>query len=150
VPRFFCDDHLRRLARWLRAAGFDTAWEADVPNRRLLERCRAEERVLLTLDRPLTERRTARGVEIVVLSSHEPFEQLVEVRRRFHLDLLANAFTRCPVCNEPLDRAENPEVPPRVRETCAEFRRCPGCGRVYWEGDHVRNMVDRFRAAGQA
>jgi len=23
-PRFFCDDHLRRLARWLRAAGYDT------------------------------------------------------------------------------------------------------------------------------
>lgn len=50
-PRFFCDDHLRRLARWLRAAGYDAAWERAIDDRALLARCRDEDRVLLTLDR---------------------------------------------------------------------------------------------------
>ncbi len=52
------------------------------------------------------------------------------------------------VCNAPLEEAAYhavagdlpPEVrtDPRVRS--AGFRRCPSCGRVYWEGSHTRRM----------
>jgi uncharacterized protein with PIN domain len=143
-PRFFCDDHLRRLARWLRAAGHDAAWERAIGDATLLARCRAEDRVLLTLDRALAERA---GPVACLLPSHDPIEQLRFVARRHHLDLLARAFTRCPVCNGPLAEAAPGEVdvPARVRETCDRFRRCARCGRAYWEGDHVRHMRERFR-----
>ncbi|MCK6460955.1 MAG: Mut7-C RNAse domain-containing protein, partial [Planctomycetes bacterium] len=82
-----------------------------------------------------------------LLPSHDPIEQLRFVARRYGLDLLAHAFTRCPVCNEPLLEAAAAEVdvPARVRETCDRFRRCARCGRAYWEGDHVRHMRARFR-----
>ena len=140
-PRFFCDDHLRRLARWLRAGGFDAEWERAIDDALLLARCRDEHRVLLTLDRALAER--AGGC---LLPSHDPLEQLRFLVARFGLDLAARAFTRCPVCNEPLAEASPAEVdvPARVREACDRFRRCLRCGRVYWEGDHVRNMRARF------
>ena len=143
-PRFFCDDHLRRLARWLRAAGYDVAWEAAIPNRELLERCRREDRTLLTLDR------TLRGDRVCVMRTHDPFEQLRFVRERFGLDLVSHAFTRCPVCNEALEETDDVEVPPRVREICDRFWRCRGCGRAYWEGDHVRHMRERFERASRA
>jgi len=141
--RFFCDDHLRRLARWLRAAGFDAEWERAVDDRELLDRARAEDRVLLTLDRALAARAGDRGC---LLPSHDPLEQLRYLVRRYHLDLLARAFTRCPVCNVALLEAvaDEVEVPPRVRESCERFWRCPRCGRAFWEGDHVRNMRARF------
>ena len=143
-PRFFCDDHLRRLARWLRAAGYDAAWERAIPDGALLLRSRDEGRVLLTLDRALAER--AGGC---LLPSHDPIEQLRFLVRRFGLDLLAHAFTRCPVCNEPLAEASasDVDVPAQVREACDRFWRCARCGRAYWEGDHVRNMRERFRDA---
>jgi len=141
--RFFCDDHLRRLARWLRAAGYDAAWERAVGDRDLLERSRTEGRVLLTLDRALAARAGERGC---LLPSHDPLEQLRYLVSRYHLDLFARAFTRCPVCNVELLEAGpgEVEVPPRVREACERFRRCPRCARAYWEGDHVRNMRARF------
>jgi uncharacterized protein with PIN domain len=139
-PRFFCDDHLRRLARWLRAAGFDTAWEEAIEDRELQRRCREEGRILLTLDRALA------GQETCLLPSHDPLEQLRFLKDRFDLDLLAGAFTRCPVCNTPLVEATGEvEVPARVKETCDRFWRCPGCSRTYWEGDHVRHMRERFQ-----
>jgi hypothetical protein len=143
-PRFFCDDHLWRLARWLRAAGYDAAWERAIEDAILLARCRGEGRVLLTLDRALAARAGAQGC---LLPSHDPLEQLRFLVLRYGLDLLARAFTRCPVCNEPLVEAPDAEVPARVRETCDRFWRCARCGRVYWEGDHVRNMRARFRDA---
>jgi uncharacterized protein with PIN domain len=145
-PRFFCDDHLRRLARWLRAAGYDAAWERAIGDATLLARCTDEGRILLTLDRALADRA---GPAACLLPSHDPPEQLRFVARRYGLDLLARAFTRCPVCNEPLleAAAADVEVPARVREACDRFWRCATCGRAYWEGDHVRNMRARFRAA---
>jgi len=144
-PRFFCDDHLRRLARWLRAAGCDVAWEPAVADRDLLARCHAEGRVLLTLDRALAGR--AEDVACL-LPSHDPLAQLRFVRRRFGLDLLARAFTRCPLCNGELATAQPApgEAPSRVLESGTDFRRCGGCGRLYWEGDHVRHMRARFRS----
>ncbi|MHC4547364.1 MAG: Mut7-C RNAse domain-containing protein [Planctomycetota bacterium] len=142
--RFFCDDHLRRLARWLRAAGYDVAWEPAIADAALLARARAEGRLVLTLDRALAGRR---GHELCLLPSHDPLEQLRYLQRRFDLDLLARAFTRCPVCNRELEAAAagEIEIPARVRATCARFWRCPGCARTYWEGDHVRHMRERFR-----
>jgi uncharacterized protein with PIN domain len=142
--RFFCDDHLRRLARWLRAAGFDVAWERAIDDDELVRRCGAEGRVLLTLDRALAARP---GVDVCLLPSHDPLAQLGFLRERFGLDLQDEAFTRCPVCNTVLVEAapDDVEVPDRVRESCDRFWRCPGCNRTYWHGDHVRHMRERFR-----
>ena len=142
--RFFCDDHLRRLARWLRAAGLDVAWESAIDDDELVRRCSAEERVLLTLDRALAARR---DVDACLLPSHDPITQLRFLCERFGLDLRASAFTRCPVCNSALAETspDEVEVPDRVRKCCDRFWRCPGCGRTYWHGDHVRHMRERFR-----
>jgi uncharacterized protein with PIN domain len=142
-PRFFCDDHLRRLARWLRAAGYDTAWQAAIDDDDLLARAAAEERIVLTLDRALARRG---GRDACLLPSHDPLAQLRYLKERYALDLKARAFTRCPVCNVELTAAQarDVEVPERVRALCDRFWRCPGCRRTYWQGDHVRHMRERF------
>lgn len=144
-PRFACDDHLGRLARWLLAAGFDTTWERRVADDVLLERCRVQDRVLLTRHRELARRAGEQGCHV---ASGDPMAQLDQVRRRFALDLLAHAFTRCLRCNRELEEAapEDVEVPDAVREECDRFWRCPRCGRTYWLGGHVRRMRERFEA----
>jgi len=142
-PRFFCDDHLWRLARWLRAAGIDTAWERAIEDGLLVERARAEERTVLTLDRGIAARR---NVDVRLLPSHDPVEQLRFLCEAYGLDPLARAFTRCPMCNGVLTEAapDQVEVPERVRSCCDRFWQCDGCGRTYWHGDHVRHMRARF------
>jgi len=147
-PRFFCDDHLLKLCRWLRAAGYDVAWERAVDDGDLVARARAEGRIVLTLDRQIARRRLAEGI-VHVLSSHEPERQLAEVARAWELDLASLAFTRCTVCNVGLAEGTGEGAPPRVRARCASYRRCPDCGRTYWEGTHVERLAALFaRVAG--
>jgi len=145
-PRFFCDAMLGRLARWLRALGFDTAYESGIADADLRARARAEDRVVLTRDHLLAE--AARRERVTVVSGDDPRAQLVEVMQTLGLSLPERLFTRCTVCNTPLEELAPEEaravVPPRVSADHRSFTRCPSCGRVYWEGGHVRRMRSRL------
>ena len=142
-PRFLADGMLGRLARWLRMLGFDTTYDATLPDPALVRLADAEGRVLLTRDRHLLrELRPARAVEI---RSEVPLEQLRELVTALALRPPAELFTRCLVCNSPLsppvpavDAAR--ELPPAARDLPGPARRCPTCGRLYWHGSHVRRM----------
>jgi uncharacterized protein with PIN domain len=73
--------------------------------------------------------------------------QLRDLVARFHLDLLTRAFTRCVVCNVPLEEGSGEAAPERVRTRCTTFLRCPSCGRTFWEGTHVERLRRRFEGA---
>ncbi len=145
--RFLADCHLGRPARHLRFAGFDTLFCPETDDTRLLERALRERRLLLTRDRELARRDRARTL---LLRAVSPEEQLKELNARLPLAERFAPFTRCMVCNTPLKRIANVQlpgtVPPRVREDFDEFRRCPGCGRIYWRGDHYREMMKRWES----
>ena len=141
--RFFCDDHLLKLCRWLRAAGYDVAWERAIDDGLLVARARTEGRIVLTLDREIERRRLAEGI-VHVLSSHDPLRQLEEVVRAWELDLQAHPFTRCTVCNVELEAGTDEMAPPRVKASYTEYQRCPTCGRTYWEGTHVQRLRGLF------
>jgi uncharacterized protein with PIN domain len=141
-PRFAADAMLGRLARWLRVLGFDTTWQAHVPDEALVRHALEEERTLLTRDRRLPEEWTL--VPVVVLHAEDLRGQLAELGARFALAARARPFTRCNRCNEALVAASEAEVrervPPAVRARHHGFLRCPRCGRVYWAGSHVARM----------
>ena len=149
-PGFFADEHLARLCRYLRLAGFATRIEPGLEDRALVTASEAEGRVLLTRDRHLVE--FLRPARVVVPRAVRPVEQFVEVVGRLQLEALARPFTRCLVCNAPLeslDRAALPvDLPDRVRRAHEAFLGCSGCGRVYWPGSHHRRMGRLLEAAG--
>lgn len=144
------DAMLGRLARWLRALGRDVVFDTDLQDVDLARTARTEKRLLLTRDRRLcAERGSPDWCRLV--EAQRPRAQLIELDRP--LDLFAPGwhralFTRCMVCNTPLEdvdanviRHDLPRVvrgDPRVRS--AGFSRCPACRRVYWEGSHTRRM----------
>lgn len=144
--RFLCDDHLGRLARWLRACGFDCAWEGAIPDGELLRRGRREGRIVLTRDTALLRR--GPGPHLAIRSS-DHLEQLREVVEAFGLDPLAATFTRCVACNgilvEVAPEAVRDAVPPRSRDAFDRFWRCAVCGRVLWRGSHVERTERRLR-----
>ncbi|WJW76215.1 Mut7-C RNAse domain-containing protein [Thiohalobacter sp. IOR34] len=143
--KFLCDEMLKGLARWLRAAGYDAELATDGEgDRALLERARREGRLLLTRDRKLLEFRDA-GRDVLLLECNGLAECAHELVARLGLDWQHRPFTRCLVCNVPVEPA-GPEdadrVPADVRE--GPLYRCPRCGRLYWEGSHVRRMRTRL------
>jgi hypothetical protein len=146
-PKFLCDAMLGSLARWLRFFGFDTAYfPPGLPDARLAETARAEGRWLLTRDRELA----AIGPRTVLVRAETLDDQLVEVLSRLALRPADNLeSSRCSECNGALLPVEKEEVsvttPPYVFATAPRFRRCAGCGRVYWPGSHSARILDRMR-----
>jgi uncharacterized protein with PIN domain len=148
--RFLCDEMLARLARLLRAAGYDTALaepgERDTP---MLARVRTEARVLVTRDRDLALRAAPGSV---LLRAEAPVEQANELSARLPIDWELAPFTRC-VMDNALLRAATPEevaaMPETARAAGGPFRACPACGRRYWPGGHVKRMAERLRGLGR-
>ena len=141
-PKFVLDAHLGKLASHLRLMGFDTLYENDFADETLARVSEAEKRLLLTKDRSLLKRRQVTHGYLV--RGTDPELQLREVLSRFDLFDAVRPFTRCLNCNgslEPADRAAVAELlPADVAENGSEFRRCAGCGKVYWRGSHYDHL----------
>ena len=134
------DASLGRLARWLRLLGYDTAYDNRATGLQPARRARAEDRVLLTRSRELAARR---GLRTLLIRAEELEEQLRQVRQEVGPPP-APVLSRCSLCNLVLEEVTPQEVadlvPPYVLRTQERFKRCPGCGRVYWAGTHVEQM----------
>lgn len=146
-PRFVVDAMLGRLARWLRALGYDTLYPGPADDHRLLELSTLEERILLTRDGHLARQAGARGC---LIRAEDVDTQLLETVQRLALSPDAmDWFTRCLDCNgslEPrLKSAIRSLVPERIFDTQTEFTGCPSCGKIYWWGSHAERMQARLR-----
>ena len=143
-PRFIVDVMLGKLAKWLRILGYDTLYRRDWEDEELLARADAEDRVLLTADREVIQRR--RGNKKVYISAARWPEQLRQLAQALPLKLdMEGIFTRCIECNvllEPLPKeGARGRVPPYVFATQEEFGQCPVCGRIYWRGTHFAHAL---------
>ncbi len=151
-PRFVADSMLGRLARWLRALGFDVFYDPLLSDHEVIARARERDAIALTRDTRFPD---PADVEVVLIGGDHVSDQLVQVAREVPLDLeAARPLTRCTVCNEPLVPAARDEVwdrvPPFVYLTNETYARCPGCARVYWEGTHgprIRRELVRLSEA---
>jgi len=148
--RFLCDAMLGRLAKWLRAAGYDAYYASegtDVSDRTLTAKALQEGRVLLTSDGGFLERKPLRdGSMGFLMVPHLPLEdQLRIVVEHFGL---VRRQSRCMACSGGLD-AVSPEavahrVPPGVLRDHEGFFLCQDCGRVFWHGSHWQRISDRL------
>jgi uncharacterized protein with PIN domain len=142
-PRFVLDVHLGRLARLLRLLGLDVRWAPDLDDDELAAVAEAEDRILVTRDRGLLKRnQVAHGVFV---RSDDALEQAVEVLTRLDLAGRLAPFTRCLVCGDVLEDVPKAAVldrlEPLTRRYHDRFRRCRGCGRVYWPGSHHERLA---------
>lgn len=147
--KLLCDAMLARLGRWLRAAGYDTVIaEGAHSDRALLERARREDRLLLTRDRKLLEFKGA-AARVVLLPGNDLETAVEATTARLAIDWLHRPFSRCLVCNRPLEPASatvRDRLPPAMRATTTDIRHCHGCDRLYWPGGHVRRMRARLES----
>jgi uncharacterized protein with PIN domain len=141
-PRFLLDNHLGRLAAYLRMLGFDCLYDTDYSDEELAETLQREERILLSRDRRLLMRKVV--VHGYCPRSLDSLEQLREVIRRFDLVKKITPFQRCMRCNHPLEavlkEAVLDRLEPLTKRYFDEFRICPSCRQVYWKGSHYERM----------
>jgi uncharacterized protein with PIN domain len=146
IEKFVADGHLGKLVRDLRLLGIDVAYDRDAEDRQLINVATSQERVLLTRDRRLLMHAALRHG--YYLRSQNPLEQTVEVLRRFDLDSVLAPFSRCLRCNALLEPASKERVigqlKPLTKIYYEEFRRCGGCGQVYWSGSHFEKLKKRI------
>ena len=152
-PRFVADSMLGRLAKWLRAFGFDVFYDPFLDDHQVIARGRERGAVVLTRDTAFPR---PSDVRIIFIHDDHVERQLEQLLRDAPLDLeAARPLTRCTVCNQPLLPAARDEVwdrvPPFVYLTNEEYSRCPDCGRIYWQGTHAPRIRRRLaRLAAQA
>jgi hypothetical protein len=150
--RFLCDAGLGGLARWLRAAGYETFWFPDIEDAELLRKARQLEAVVLTTDSLMMERGVLRDGLIPSLWLPPVLvkqEQLALVLREFDLE---TREPRCMRCGGQLRRVDKETVrdriPPKTWLWIDEYFVCAACGQLFWRGTHwqkIRQQLEKQR-----
>lgn len=149
---FAVDRSLGRLVRWLRLLGRDAILRREMEARDLLVLAAREGRVVLTRDGRLA--RDPGRARVHVVGSEGFRDQLRELAAAGLLAPGTGAVARCTACNG-VPRAiavddVPPSVPARVRASGVDFSRCPGCGRVSWNGSQAARVGAEIAALGLA
>jgi uncharacterized protein len=148
--RFLCDAMLGGLAKWLRAAGYDTYYAregTDVSDRSLTEKALEERRVLLTSDGGFLERKPVRDGSVgFLMVPYVPLEE--QLRLVVGHFALTRRESRCMECNGELATvppgAVAGRIPLGLTRDHDEFFLCGGCGRVFWHGSHWDRISGRL------
>lgn len=142
--RFIADVMVGRLANWLRILGYDVLYDNHAEDRQLVETAAREDRIILTRDTRLVQRKAARRA-LLIRSDHVD-EQLRQVLDELDIQATPGLFTRCLRCNTPLESMARDQakdyVPVYVYETQERFSRCLRCQKIYWAGTHRRHVQD--------
>lgn len=143
---FIADCMLGKLAKWLRMLGYDTRFIPDIDDDELVRIAVREDRILLTRDTRLCERRMVRK-RCVFVDWGSTKQQVRQVLDALSLKVTPESlFTRCAVCNgeiTPLAKSEvEGRVPPYVFQTQPEYGYCAACDRIYWRGTHVQHVLE--------
>ncbi len=152
--KFIADVHLGKLAKHLRMLGFDCIWENNYDDLTIIELSTKENRIILTRDKGILK--FAKVKYGYLIKSHNHFEQLVEIVERYDLINKINPFSKCIECNTStkiidknkiIDRLE-----PKTKKYFFNFKICPKCNRIYWNGSHsekmnkiIQQLKDKFK-----
>ncbi len=145
------------LARWLRAIGHDTFYREGIDDAELVEIARREDRILISSDGKLFERKPVAGGQVRSLMLPRGLKLLAQVEyvvRALRLPVLQARCTQCNGRLVPRTREDvSADVPARSLVWAREFFRCDGCGQVFWDGTHwrrIRAVRARLAESGNA
>ena len=146
-PKFIVDDMLGKLAVRLRMLGFDATYYGNTADSLLLRKSREENRVILTRDSNLIK---IKGANALFVPGKKLKEQIKAVIEKYDLKVSRqNMFSRCSVCNEPLQELKKEKakgkVPPVVYKLFDEFAYCPKCDKYYWKGTHYEKIIEDLK-----
>jgi uncharacterized protein with PIN domain/sulfur carrier protein ThiS len=142
-PKFVCNVHLGKLARYLRMMGFDVLYKNNFEDAEIVQLSLKKRRAILTKDKGILKRSEVTHGYWVRSSKVE--EQVKEILHRFDLIKEIKEFSRCIECNDLLKPVKREliidQLPVKVAKTQNEFYECPSCKKIYWNGTHYKRML---------
>jgi len=159
--KFVADSMLGSVARKLRIFGFDTLYLAHVEDSEVLKIGVDQDRVILTADREFFKRIVKAKAKGVLVGGSDETEDLVHILEKNGIGSVdgIGIESRCSMCNGELaeidHRDARAEIPEKVALNHKSFFKCAVCGKLYWEGSHIRRIRELagaidFRLAGKA
>ncbi|PJA29543.1 MAG: hypothetical protein CO189_01755 [candidate division Zixibacteria bacterium CG_4_9_14_3_um_filter_46_8] len=144
---FICDDNLGKLAKLLKACGYDTLFQKTIADGELIAKALAEDRTIISRDRRLA--RKGAPENLLIIKTDDPDEQLKDVLLSLGLKPeFKDWLTRCLECNILLAKVSKEEnknrIPPYVFFTQSEFFKCSNCDKLFWKGTHHQRMMERL------
>ncbi|HID21210.1 MAG TPA: hypothetical protein EYP14_02270, partial [Planctomycetaceae bacterium] len=137
---FVCDAGLGGLARWLRAAGYEAHWQADVDDDELIRQARTMPAILLTTDSLLMQRGVIRDGLVPAVWVPPTLKKTEQLRLVLSELQLPVRDPRCMSCGGELRRVDKEAVkdriPPRTYRWLDEYFVCTVCDKLMWEGTH--------------
>jgi len=142
---------LGRLARWLRAAGYDATWHDGINDGDLVRLGHAEQRLVLSSDDDIFAYALVRDGIVSALFVPRGLSvqaQLTHVLRERGLSLRE---PRCMSCGGELVELSKEEAAARVpplslaRQDC--YWACVRCAKAFWHGSHWIKIAERLREA---
>lgn len=170
TTQLVADSMFHKLGRFLRLLGFDTEL-ADVswPDTDIMKKALAENKTLITRDRPFYERMQKQLEElqrdlkkVLYIPSDSLVEELAAVFFHLQIDpssvLWDNAKelpfdTRCTVCNSQLLRVPKDsileKISPGTAQNYDDFWECSNssCAKIYWIGRHFNDIKEQLTQA---
>lgn len=144
--RFIVDVMLGRLAKHLRALGFDVLIKpysnkllSDFPERTILTR-----KLSIMTD----------NKNLIKLYSEILEKQIEQLKQELNLKADPSmCFTRCLNCNHPLMDAQEENyksnIPDFIQTTHkGQIKYCPNCQKFFWPGTHRSHMEKKFKEWG--
>ncbi|MBO8130421.1 MAG: Mut7-C RNAse domain-containing protein [Candidatus Marinimicrobia bacterium] len=145
--KFIADNMLGKLAKYLRALGYNCIYPPPENIDKIIEYIKKEDRIFITRSKKYTGQ--IEKSNIVILYSDKIDKQILELREKVKISYdPEKLFSRCLICNieifpvEKLDEKKN--IPRRVFEYFKEFYKCPQCNRIYWMGGHTKRMTEKI------
>ena len=147
--RFVCDSTMGKLARFLRMAGFDTAYVKEENLARVLAISKEENRLIVSRNSKYMQLQLASN--LYHLTTDEPLDQFRKLVTDLQIQLDEKRFlSRCLQCNEPLEKIATEKVSERLYDFVARTQTvifvCPHCDKLYWHATHARAMITRLLA----
>lgn len=147
--RFLVDINVGKLAKLLRMAGFDTLYQPGASDAELAEISEKDQRVLLTRDRKLLNRKNIVFGHLV--RECQPHRQLAEIIFLYGLRDKVRPFCRCMACNGRLEPVTKEDIlhrlEPLTKKYYDAFYRCQVCDKIYWAGSHRDKMTATLQKA---
>jgi len=143
---FIVDAMLGKIAKKLRLLGYDSLYSSNIDDEELLRIAKKENRILITKDLPLVEKAKKQQIVTIQITKENEIDQFLQINEKANLEkcIISDSSSRCPVCNGELKSTEKNSVlgkiPTGVFENMDEFWTCIKCGKIYWEGTHIKNL----------
>ena len=147
--KFLCDQMLGSLAKWLRIYGFDTFYaNSTISDDKIIKISKKENRCLITRDEELAFRCKKENIKILYFKILDLDKQIKFVLNDLVVDK-EKILSRCILCNSELydikkDKIKD-EIPIKVFQKHKKFWFCKKCNKIYWQGSHYDNMIQKIK-----